>query len=215
MRNISLLFLLLLSVGLLGSCRMNSIPDSTDEVDLLLDSPCTPPCWYNITPGITTRSEAKSILNGLSFVENSSIVLNQAGNIGWKQISASEDVTGGILFTDSTVRSIYILPSTCTTTIQELIDLLGPPEGTWVSYVHLPEDGVTVTLIWPQMGLRANLEIIDYEIAIEQDQLILPESCIKEAEYFVPFESVYVEYPERLRLFQRWEGLESITLPAW
>jgi hypothetical protein len=216
MRSRLVVLLLFVSTISIASCelKLSQLETAESNVNLLLDSPCEPPCWYDITPGQTTRTETLDILRELPFVDSSAIILDSAENVGWKRRSASETITGGILFSGSVVQSINIRHFAQPTSIQALIDYLGPPEGTWVSYVHLPEDGVTITMIWPQKGLRAGLEILEYEIAVDAEQMVVPEHNIKEVEYFIPFESVYTKYPEgQLRLFQEWEGLEDITLP--
>jgi hypothetical protein len=44
-------------------------PTAKLSYDWKTDKVCEPPCWQNITPGVTTFVEAKKILQSLSFVE--------------------------------------------------------------------------------------------------------------------------------------------------
>src|SRR5690349_7771311 len=66
--------LLFILVGVITGCapvkRHLGIFDNAD---------CEPPCWQNITPGITTKDEAVKILSGISWVNLPSQV-TQAGS---------------------------------------------------------------------------------------------------------------------------------------
>jgi hypothetical protein len=47
----------------------------------LFDNPiCKPPCWQNITPGVTTKGDALSILDKINSVEKAANDHNQSGN---------------------------------------------------------------------------------------------------------------------------------------
>jgi hypothetical protein len=39
--------------------------------DMLLDSPCDPPCWYGVIPGVTTKNELKNIVETLPYYDDS------------------------------------------------------------------------------------------------------------------------------------------------
>ena len=61
-----LLFLILTGLCLFG-CNL------TRRVSFLTDLVCSPPCWFNITPGETTQDEALEILRNLTFIDKDSI----------------------------------------------------------------------------------------------------------------------------------------------
>jgi hypothetical protein len=61
-----LLFLILTGLCLFG-CNL------TRRVSFLTDLVCSPPCWFNITPGVTTQDEALEILRNLPFIDKDNI----------------------------------------------------------------------------------------------------------------------------------------------
>ena len=61
-----LLFLILTGLCLFG-CNL------TSPASFLTDLVCSPPCWFNITPGVTTQDEALEILRNLPFIDKDSV----------------------------------------------------------------------------------------------------------------------------------------------
>lgn len=61
-----LIFLILTGLCLFG-CNL------TSQTSFLADLVCSPPCWFNITPGVTTQDEALEILRNLPFIDKDSV----------------------------------------------------------------------------------------------------------------------------------------------
>ena len=77
---------LMISLLILSNCgkqEVATLPTSTLSVSTfgkdvwgtnwIKGLPCKPPCWYGITPGQTTETDAINILKSLPFVNTSSI----------------------------------------------------------------------------------------------------------------------------------------------
>jgi len=84
--NLALLFGLFIYSSV--SCRTVGLTPKTATPENLrmwqltwLDQPtCSPPCWQSITPGLTTRNEALTILENMPSVE---ITYNEEGGLTW------------------------------------------------------------------------------------------------------------------------------------
>jgi hypothetical protein len=121
-----ILVFVILVVSIIG-CE--ALPKPTD----IFENPvCEPPCWENITPGITTKGDALKILSTISAVDQPIIDNNQ-------NVPGYEDVIHFTLFNDlNRLGFIYILDGKVSNisfnykldlTIQEAIDLYGEPQS--------------------------------------------------------------------------------------
>jgi hypothetical protein len=210
-------WVLVIYMGLVSACQLITGENQSDlqSEHIVLDNPCASPCWYGIIPGQTSHDEALAILRQQSFVDQETIHIDLAGNISWRQVGVSTgDVTGGILFADGTVESINLRYFEPPLSIQQLLDLMGPPQAAETAYIFPGVDRIGNMMIWPEQGLRAELELVEYEEAVARGQIVLPETRVMLIEYIIPVEELTALYSqERLRYFQEWRGLESIALP--
>ena len=104
---------------------------------LTLGTPCSPPCWLDIRPGITTLEEAETILKHYS---DQGIVLSwrdyvqgecaQVGVVVWEVSTHSRFANALITFKDDVVYRITVVPpnDSYAYTLGELVDRYGPPE---------------------------------------------------------------------------------------
>src|SRR3990172_586921 len=101
----SFLFMsILLSACTASACGM-SYPDIVSgeleelvDKSLLTGEPCAPPCWYGITPGTTSETEALDIVNGLEFINPGTINLNRGvrgGVVYWQTVFPADQETRG------------------------------------------------------------------------------------------------------------------------
>jgi hypothetical protein len=134
------------SIGLfLAGCQMSS-----EHPNIFEDPTCQAPCWQNITPGITTKSEATEILN------------NYPGTSQLVVISNTHDTGFDDIFNfdlNYSLGSLYILDDkvfmldfeyTQNLTLQKAIVLFGTPEKILVTH-----DGeyTDVSLFAPRIGI--------------------------------------------------------------
>lgn len=210
----------LVAGGLISGCTAKAVPpevlESEHELDntLVTGKPCAPPCWFNITPGITTGDEAVDTLRKMPFVDSKSIFVG-GGGVSWRRISSdSQSVTGGIPLTNNVVESVNVRQFMYPPSLGSLVDALGPPEGAWVEFVHQPNADVIVILIWPKKGVRVESQTFDYDKAAAREEAVEPSLTIRFVEYVVPYDSVNTHYSSgQLRDFQIWGGFSKLTLP--
>ena len=112
---------------------------SGDQRSVLDDSSCDLPCWNNIVAGQTSEQEVLQILSGLPVVDQESIlVMDQPWNIFDNQIFFTLDLGNGfgqtegsysvVEITDERV-SVLMLCGELNTTIGEIVEIIGDPEG--------------------------------------------------------------------------------------
>ncbi len=121
---------------------------------ILEDSPCTPPCWYNLTPRITTLQESLQIIENLKFVgdyaksgrESPYIIGDIGKNHGFT-----------INFEDDVIESIFITGSPLTGTtlrVKDAIKLYGEPDQVYIHRFRTGDvEGYLINLLYPDKGL--------------------------------------------------------------
>ncbi len=99
---------------------------------LLSKNPCSPPCFWNITPGITTEEEAINILETMGDVSNcyhwDKVKNGFEKGIGCKNID--------IYFDDNSIVSTISFKPSQEITVSEIIQNYGEPEAV----IALPQD---------------------------------------------------------------------------
>lgn len=142
MKNFSRMLETLLLFSLLTSC--SSIGDG----GFLSGKPCPPPCFYNITPGITTKNEAEDILKqnefSCTFFDYTSSSGGQGFMCSWGEVGLEGNV----------VDSVFFRPAS-KIEIQQVIDKYGEPDFVRTGIVSLPDDKVRVGMILGFKEIRA------------------------------------------------------------
>lgn len=127
-----------------------TVPEEFRDTSIITRDPCSPPCWYMIEPGISTKEEAKQILLSLPFLDSSSI--RERETFYWDP-GVGDHINGvllavdylrpkgqqaaGFLLADGIVMDFTIYPN-YSLTFQEVINSIGPPD-----YVRIfPQTGV-------------------------------------------------------------------------
>lgn len=110
--------------------------DGSSEINILSENPCRAPCFFGITPGISTENETQSL------IENYPSVFS---NCDFVEKTTDEDMNWilctdvGIGFKDGYVDNIDIYIETLIT-LQQMIDLYGPPDQVRILNTNLPEE---------------------------------------------------------------------------
>lgn len=130
-----LTFLILASL-FIGSCsyRPSLIPPteplrSAWLKDFLSQSSCQPPCWENITPGITTYGDAKAKL-----LNNTSLKITDTTNFKGKEIEWDfDDGSSGLLGTEPTgervEKIIFYLGKDTLVSLEDILDVVSNPSS--------------------------------------------------------------------------------------
>src|SRR5690349_13314953 len=92
---------------------------------------CQPPCWQNITPGVTTKDDALVILSKIDFIDQSQIDMHRP-SLGFDDeirfLAYKYHPTSGSIFISGDHISMIAFESNLGTTVQRAIDLFGTPE---------------------------------------------------------------------------------------
>lgn len=161
------------------------------DKSLLTGEPCAPPCWYGITPGITSDTEAVEILTKLEFVNPDSVDLKRSksgeGTIAWRTIFTENESNMIGVFSDQhgIVYRIDIDELWYQVTLQELIDTLGEPSGIMTHRIRFPDgwsDCMTVHIVWFDKGLEVTVGSIS--LTEEAVSHIGPNLHVSEVTYF-------------------------------
>lgn len=193
------------------------------DAGLLTGEPCEIPCWQGITPGVSTREEALTILRNLPFVDASTIQ-DSRDEIGWG--SSVEGWLGGAIRIgdDERVQAIYygldyelelrVLLSLRGDPVGFVFEPTTPPDG-WGSGGHYFE------LFWPEDGFSAyvHTDIRDPRMLCKVSPFT-PEMHVYAAFYFEPVSSVeeHAELTGRTWLqtliegnsYREWNGYQPI-----
>lgn len=174
---------------LVGSCRCPKCP----EPDFLLPTPCSPPCWQNITPGETRLNEALQSLKQNPRIYSDTIKvenyeLSRASTISWRGhfcVPAGGDIDiEGEIVKRITVSfgcwGFWGVP----VAVDDLIKLYGPPlvlvwpiqaKGAWRSF--------GISLYFPHLGFAVDGK---FEGMQGVDSPVPPEILVESVTYVPP-----------------------------
>jgi hypothetical protein len=154
----SLVLLMILIMSSVNAVETSSIQTPSIDDSILTQEPCALPCWYGLTPGITTLDEVNQTIETISFV--TSAVEREVRMNGpetfflWRYGTAYRIPWNGISIRDNILHSIKIYPN-ISFTLQDIISIYGEPAGFSVRYVgpYVYPAELTITLYYPQVGL--------------------------------------------------------------
>jgi hypothetical protein len=142
--------LILVIGGSLASCKPKP---ST----VLHDTSCEPPCWHNIIPGKSTKTDVLLLLPNIPEVDPNSIedtAITTGGvysHIKWQFASGGGDF-GIIYFENGVVSTITISPKKGALTLEDTIKILGEPEFTYAYKERGEIDRMLIFLLYPTKG---------------------------------------------------------------
>jgi len=140
---------------LLNPIIIRLLPPSTSDDSIVTQSPCAPPCWYNLTPGVSTRDDVSKVLHNTTFIPDWAIEEEQ-GQISWfwslGHMGKFQIDDDGILI------SMEIIPN-FQFPVERILDLYGEPDAL-TSRLDTPvEDGsfnLNLYFYYPDRGLVIN-----------------------------------------------------------
>ena len=175
-------FLIVMMVGSLASCKPKpSI--------VLLDTSCEPPCWHDITPGMSTKKDVIAILPKIPEVAPNSVedtAITTGGihdHIKWRFDSGSGDFGGTTFFKDGAVSTIEIRPKKGALMLDDAIRKLGEPELTFAYLERGEIDRMIIYLLYPTKGYA-----LTYDIGYSRDgsAAVEPTHPIEHVYFFDP-----------------------------
>ena len=182
---------ILLGLALL-SC---SAPASVQDQSLVTGTPCTPPCWYEITPGSTDALQAQDILKDIAIINPVSVRSSDRslydgtdGAIDWEYMDASGPTDGGFLMLAGPLVKWHQVFYPHGLRLADIIDTLGEPDVAWVGSAGGGGNHYVYRFAWQNRGLllESMLYAGNSDGSLPQQVPILPEMKISQGIYFPP-----------------------------
>ena len=204
-------FILGLLLFFLTACQSEINP-------ILEDSPCAPPCWYNLTPRITTLQESLQIIENLKFVGDYALTGRESqyilGRIGKKY-----DLN--ILFEDNVIKAILINGSPVFGTslrVKQAIKIYGEPDQVYIHKFSAGDThGYLINLLYPEKGLF----ITSQDGGLSGFLDIKPNDRVYEIIFVDPdsYYEIVIHEVEKYEVYQDsnlllWKGYQIFELPA-
>ena len=205
------LFVLLTILGVACQSTNKAIASATPEISQnwwttwLAQPVCKPPCWQNITPGVTTMNEAVSILENTPEIK---ITFKSDNGVDWA-FNQNED-EGGTLKTsqDGIVRVIWLGSLSdkklFVKTIVASYDFPG-----YVKPYDCREGKCETALVYPDVGMFLSVFIENTRQDNDSPQIeILPDTIVDRVYFIEPGTGSFLnlfQFPES-ELLMDWKG---------
>lgn len=178
---------------------------------LITGQPCSPPCWQDITPGVTNQVDATNILRRSTFLDHTSLRVNgdsKDGGCLWEWIVPSKGMLPLMIWRNGTVSEIK-LGLTYYVELQDAFNRYGPPEAITSVQGGNPEKWYwSVDLYYPHIGLELRIFTDDFSSEVT------PHTEIVAVLYYAPktlTERIIEKYGSDTSVFVRhWEGFGEI-----
>jgi hypothetical protein len=152
---------------------------------------CQPPCWQQITPGMTTREEAVSILEN-----NPKVVMtyNSKYGLSWN-FGTKTDVGNISVSNDEKVSSIWLgSSSNIDLHLDEVVKVYGFPK--FVQPYDCREGMCSTALVYPELGMYLNAYLKNERTGDKTPKLnVMPDTVVTRVYFIEP-------------------GLESFSAPS-
>jgi len=158
------IWVVLLLLGLLATVVIIYPWQQSSKSTVLEATADTPPCWYQICPGQSTREEALAALKAIPVVDADSVADLQgdqgSGNIfWWFKVQRSEtslnpvrvDYSGRCYYKDEIITHIEIYPGGLT--MREVVDKFGEPELVAAVSGWADTRWLEIALLYPSRGI--------------------------------------------------------------
>jgi hypothetical protein len=200
------------------------------RVDQWLSSPCSPPCWFGITPGKTTKVQLSSLVTTLPYSDDPHAQTYWKGP--WNEFSGIYTLyfTGGprstaqldIWLIDGVVSEIAISGLhgyiQLNLTLQDALATYGPPDGLFPGHrSHGDFSSTTINLTYPKSGLLLILLYpTTHQPVLSPDDLIQDILIVDPSQYFqylLAHESHDLNACARDWLIP-WQGFGEVAFPS-
>ena len=143
---------LLLALAVVSAGCNAFIPADTS---LISGTPCAPPCWQNLTPGVSTMADVERFVGGLRASEQERLETgtDPAGYKLFTWFGAKNGKTRLISVDEDRVKLILIAPD-FDLNLGTVVDHFGPPESLFAIHGGYGHGGTyRLELYYPQQGL--------------------------------------------------------------
>ena len=162
--------------------EVKHVRDRIDKIETspLVTEPCAPPCWQNITPGVTNIDEARKIIFG--DVDPEKVCPSLSPYHSGSNVLLCDTFTIYAEDEHQPVQFISLWPRD-KVTLAQVIERYGEPQKLYIGWTGLPDvspRGVTITIPYPEHGLWLFFE------RDEEIYLVEPELTVQQMMYYAP-----------------------------
>ncbi len=213
---------LLLMLGAFSGCEQQPELD----ISLLTRSPCAPPCWHNIVPGVSNEEDVRGQLENSLYVKDGSLHYSTLEEGGVPLVVFSwqdrEGRPNQIYLRENRVLRIEI-GLDYDLALGEIVERYGPPEGVHASVGVADFYWCDVDFDYPSLGLTLeSFSLIDPEDIVEGTISVTDETEITSVVYYTPtsmrgmLREVFLFSSDQAEDFlahiQEWDGFGRIVV---
>lgn len=216
MKGLRCLLCLMISMIIFSACVKQSQGGAA-----VVNSPCSIPCWQNITPGLTKAEDLEKLLKAVPDIDEKEIVKLPAWNIfdGSYRFTFNDQKVEGEAYIKNDLVNNIDLYGDLSIPINQIIQQYGNPDKFIVSSTFIPSlfggDGVAldIYLVYLQKGVAFSFLNNDLDfITIKSDTLIKrviyaePDTIVN---YVTPDRRSLEQLEQQGRAFD-WDGYQEI-----
>jgi len=220
-------------------------PRVKSDVSLITHTPCAPPCWQNITPGVSSEDEVLTKLRSNPFVEISTIKYSMIGEIEPPLITISWQAPGkdyiylqnGVIWRmEGRYNYVYLQSGKVLRievglngeiTLAEIIEKYGSPESVYAQAGAADFYWYDIVFDYPVYGLRLeSFSLVDPKEIKSGRIRVTEEMRITGAYYYTPAFSLeealhdaFLLTPDQIAKYmaysQKWQGFVTIPIANW
>jgi hypothetical protein len=176
------LLIFFFSVSLLFGCNQKDSPS------MVLLNNSTLPCWFDICPGITKKTDALQLLAMSPFVEEATISersIDTPGNYADWTFEPEISDFGRVFFNDLSVSYIGIFPRPVSSlSFDSVVQKYGSPKYVWAYSDCADSRWLHLALIYPEQGLY--VVSFDSDWKSEESASDLDDRSVSEVIFFDP-----------------------------
>ncbi|KAF0111919.1 MAG: hypothetical protein FD147_433 [Chloroflexi bacterium] len=203
------IFLIIFLPVLISSC-------SSNRTSLLKESSCLPPCWFDITPGVTKFDDAVDLLIKIPGIKSDAEKLKSKLEYN-KILDLSNVRENGLQISVSNEYVSRISIFTSGWMYSEIKNLYGEPEYYLSYYQQFESIHRFVFIIYPKSGLIISLEANEFNpetnnSIISFDSKVTSVTFISSEHFFEHLDSNLVGYQNNFitKKLEPWQGLGEL-----
>jgi hypothetical protein len=183
-------------------------PEMSLQERFLAGVPCAPPCWEDITPGVTAPADVEGILLANPLIERVEAVKRESGVdsadfVSWISGRPPDMIEGGVILGSAGVEEVNIIfRDLC---IGEVIEAHGEPDCIAAERLELGDIGQehrTAALVWLDKGMAASFGTFTYLPPFDFD-MIDANVCGTRVQFFP-----LGDLPDYLGALAAWHGYD-------
>lgn len=133
----------------------------SEKISVILSNPCSPPCLYGITPGISKFDETVDLLIDVPGIKNKKETIEEyLKNNRVLSLFGVREMGLRVFLPDETVNNIVII--TKNWKLREIFEEFGKPKDYLSYYQKFERTSRSVILLYPKYGLLVSVLVSEY-----------------------------------------------------